>query len=345
MNDSAGHFGTQALMGLPFEFLNAKLRGRRRHVYEGSRLRRLADCASLEELTGWLYPRQAPLSRLSLERRLRQDCASELTAFTLYLSADVARFYGALVRRFQVDNILVLLRLFAGGRQEPSPEQYIPELPPSLAVRSGELLASANLAEFLGKLPEDLSRAALRTLPLYEAAGTTAFTEMAVERAYWDGVNRGLRLLPGAHRSACAQPIEHERNIARLLTVLRAARHYEMRWEDLAPLLPAGDSSGDGGAGVGVSEEVLRAIHGNPSPDNVAAKVRGLARLGVPESLVELEERLWNQVFRLANRLYYTMPDGPAVLVGYYYVRRNELKNLTALVEAVHYGRRFQAPE
>ena len=30
--------------------------------------------------------------------------------------------------------------------------------------------------------------------------------------------------------------------------------------------------------------------------------------------------------------------DGPGVVVAYFYVRLNELRNLTSLVEAIHYG-------
>jgi len=329
----------RALMDVPFEFLNAKLRGRRRRVHEGERLRELASCRSVEELASRLYPREGISTRLGLERLLRQDCATELTCWTYYLSADAARFYTALVRRFQIENIQVLLRLFAGGDKAASPEQYLPELPEELTVPAGELLASGDLEEFVGKLPRDLADAAAGTLELWRDTGTTAFMEMALDRAYWDGVIGACSVPPSWGFGACSAPVLCELNGARLLAVLRAGRGYDIGWEQVAALVPAGGTARAEYAPFYVADGVLRELHADPSAGNVAAKVPGISQAKDAESLVALEDLLWQSAFRLANRLYYGVPEGPAVLVGYFYVRRNELKNLTALVESLHYGR------
>ena len=328
-------------MDVPFEFLNAKLRGRRRRVYEGDQLRELARCASTEELAGRLYPRAVIADRLGLERRLRQDCVTELVRWTRYLSGDTARFYVALVRRFQIENIQVLLRLFAGGAEEPLPQQYLPELPEEMRVPSGELLASSELEEFVSRLPADLARAASPTLGLWRETGTTAFTEMALERAYWEGVIGACSALLPYDFSACLDPILCELNGARLIAVLRAARNYDIGWERLEPLLPMCEKGRTDRAPFHVGNNTLRELHADPSARNVTSKVRGISRAEDAENLVGLDEMLWERAFRLANRLYYGVTEGPAVLVGYFYVCRNELKNLTALIESIHYGKPF----
>ena len=323
-------------MDVPLEFLNAKLKGRRTRVYEGDRLRELAQCTSLTELCGRLYPREPAMERLALERRLRRDCVSELASFTRYLDPSLGVFYLALLRRFQVENIVVLLRLFAGGGERPSPEQYLTELPPAFAVSAGNLMASQNVAEFLQKLPTDLAGAGSEVLYLDELRRTTAFVEMAFWRAYWDGVVRAADVLGAEEQTACAGPVVCEIASARMLAVLRAARSYKLGWEELEPLLPRWSAPGMA-SGVRVSEAGLGQLFSDPSPARVAKTVRGVSPQEA-ESLVDLEAALWRKTWRGANRLFYSEMDGPGVVVAYFYVRLNELRNLTSLVEAIHYG-------
>ena len=338
MRTYPANVGAPARMDAPFEFVNAKLRGRRRRVYEGGRLEDLARHGTVEDLARRLYPREIIAGRLGLERRLRQDCANELAGVVRYLAGGIQRFYVTLIRRFQVENITVLLRLFAGDREEPSPEQYLVDLPEWMSVAGGELLASADPEEFIARLPADMSAAAAAAHGAHGVAETTAFIEMALERQYWQGVVESLRELPAACRGECAVPILSELGAARLLAVLRAARHTDIAWEDLLRLIPAWKGNGEDGPHGGLSDSALQELHRDPSAENVAAKVPGLTAEQA-ENLADLEHLLWGRTFRLANRLYYRTLSGPAVVVGYYYVRRNELKALTALVESVHYGR------
>ena len=90
-----------------------------------------------------------------------------------------------------------------------------------------------------------------------------------------------------------------------------------------------------------LGDRILRELHGDPSADAVAARVAGVRREHA-ESLADLEGRLWADAFRTANRLYYAVMSGRVILVSYFYVRRNELRNLTGVVESVHYGRPFR---
>jgi len=264
----------------------------------------------------------------------------ELTSFLHYLSGAPARFYVALVRRFQVDNVLVLLRLFAGGAQEPSPERYVLELAPEMAVPAGELLSSSDPEEFVAKLPADLAGDAAGTVELYREHGTSAFTEMAIERAYWMRLLEALSSLGHTDRQACAGPLLWELGAARLLAVLRAARSYDAPWEQLRPLLPPWPAGMDPLPCVVLPDSTLQALYDAPTAEAVAARVP-IVQPALAESLTDLEEHLWTQTFRQANRLHYGVLEGAAILVSYFYVRRNELRNLTRLAECVYYGTEF----
>ncbi len=329
---------------LPLEFLNAKLRGRRRTVFEGDRLRELERSSDVEELARRIFPRETIAGRLGLERRLRQRCISELTFFLGYAPAQVGRFYAALVRRYQIESILVLLRLFYGGREEPEPEQYVPDLPASLSVPAGELLSSSDLKEFFGRLPGDLSDAAARTLELCQGTRATGLAEMALERVYWKGVTEACAALPPTWRGECSPPVLWELDTARLLGVLRAGRSYDIEWEQLQSLLPRRGSLREARGGLALSDALLKQLHSDPSAERIVAAVPPLRGVEAGEDLVELEDLLWRRLFRLAERLFYGVLEGPAILVSYYYLRRNELRVLTALAERLHWGRREKAP-
>lgn len=327
-----------AQMSVPMSFINAKLRGRRRRVYEGDRLSHLQQHRSVHRVWVELYPREGGTGRVALERRLRENCVAELASFTHLLPPGVADFYNALLLRFRIDNILVLMRLFAGGREAVQPEEFVPELPEKLRVPSGELLGSPNLEAFVAALPPDLAREAAPTISLYEEHRTIAFTEMALERAWWLGICEQLENQPRKHRHHCAAPLLSELASARVLAALRAGRNYDIEWEDLEPQLPPVGPGPQEGPDAPLSDQRLRDLFEDPSPANVAATVPR-ADKEVAESLIDLEERMWETTYRIANRIYYGVMEGPSIVVSYFYVRRNELKNLIKTVESIHYGR------
>jgi vacuolar-type H+-ATPase subunit C/Vma6 len=326
-----------AQMSVPLSFIHAKLRGRRRRVYEKERLEELEQKRRVRELWEEFFPRQRASGRVALERRLREKCARELCSFDHLLPADVADFYRALLRRFQVDNILVLLRLFAGGREEAEPSSYMPELPDQLALSSGEFLGSSDLEEFIERIPPQLAGEVAPTVELYEEYGTTAFTEMALERAWWLEVLEKLQKLPRRHRYKSAAPLLSELGSDRLLAVLRAGRNYEIDWEDIQPMLPPGAPDWEKEPQVRLSDQALEELFEDASPERIAARLH--VERSVAGSLIDLEEQMWERTFRLANRIYYSVMEGPSIVVCYFYIRRNELKNLVKTVESVHYSR------
>jgi len=320
------------------EFVNAKLRGRRHRLYEGDRLRVLSQCASVEDLAGRLYPRQTVAGRLGLERLLRERCISELTFVLGYLSGALEQVVSAMLRRFQVDAIVALLRLFAGSEQEADPDRYVAGLPPRFAVPATDLFGSGGVEEFVEKLPVYSAEAAT-SIDLYRQTGSTAFTEMALQRAYWTDLAGACSRLAARWRLTCLGPVLCEIDSARLLAVLRAARNYRLGWGQIEPFLPQRGPLEDAAGGFSISNAALRELHKDPSESRLASAVPALRQTGVAQDVVAIEEILWKRTMSEAERLFYSTMEGPAVTVGYYYLRRNELKELTGLAEAIHYGR------
>mgnify|MGYP006279778069 CR=1 FL=1 len=329
----------RAQMSVPLSFINAKLRGRRRRIYEGDRLESLKGCRNVKELWQQLYPRRRGTGRVALERLLRQDAIAELCSFTHLLPEDTETLYRTILRRFQVDNILVLLRLFAGSNQDIESTQYVPELPEDLAVPSGELLSCSNLEQFIDLLPPDLGDEARRSLELDKSQETTAFTEMAIERAWWLKVCAALEALSRRDRSNCGAPLLSELSSSRLMAVLRAGRAYDLGWEEVKPYLPPVGPERAEGIGEPLSDGAMEELFEDPTAENITRRVPWVDEK-TAGSLVQMERQLWDRTFRLANRVYYGVMEGPSIVVCYFYVKRNELENLIETVEDIHYSSR-----
>ncbi len=318
----------QGLSEVPFEFLNAKLRGRRSLLYEGDRLRDLARLPSVEDLAWRLFPREDIPDHYALERSMLAACVRELASWLAYLHGPYRALCRRLLDRYAVENLKVLLRLFTRDGKDGDAAGYLIELPRELSLPAQRLLDSPDVGEFLGRIPLPTVRAsAERALPLYEETGRRAFLEMAFDRGYWLGVQEGLEALSVVDRAGCSAPISGELDAMRLLATLRAARVYGLPWERFGGLLP--------GRRSGMRTGMLREIHENPEPGFVVDRVPRLKKLGVTAEMVEdigeLEDVLWHEVVRLANRQYYGLGGGPAVLVSYFYLKRDELRRLLAL--------------
>ena len=332
----------QTFRGIPSEFLAAKLRGRRTTLYEGARLRELARAESVEELAWRLFPREDIRDRAALERRLLNACVADLSSFLPYVDGAYYNLFLRLLDRYVVENLKVLLRLWSGGERPEEPSPYLIELPASLSLPVEELLRAAGPEEFVGRLPRPfLCEAAAEAMPLYVQTGRRAYLEMALDRGYWLGVWDALSRLPAEDAQGCQAAIRCEFDAMQLLATMRAAGAYGLDWGGWKPFLVRGPGR--------ITTETLRRVHAAPEVESVLDEVRWLrqvvGRVGAPEERLDrggLEEALWRESVRLANRQYYGSFSGPVVLVCYYYLKRSEMRRLFSLTQMLRYG---TAPE
>ncbi|MFW5923938.1 MAG: V0D/AC39 family V-type ATPase subunit [Planctomycetota bacterium] len=321
---------------VPLDHLQAKVRGKRGRLYEGDRLARLREKRSVNELWRELYPRENATGRLALERLLRRDCAHDLSSLLYLLPDSIHPLYAALVRRFQLDTILVLLRMLAGPEHSVRREEFIPELPPPLKLDPASLLDSSGPEDFQKKLPP-FYRLDNGYVPGFSGLGGTGAVEMALERAWWLQVLEQLGRLPGRDREDCARPVISELASARLLAVLRAGRFYELDWQKLLPVLPPTVPENLADEPLAADPDVLHDLFENPD----GAEIAGLIPDIDPDDagdLSDLENILWTRTCDLADEIYYASQTGPSVIICYFYIKRNEMHNLIDVIEDLHYG-------
>jgi vacuolar-type H+-ATPase subunit C/Vma6 len=324
---------------VPFEFLAAKLRGRRSKLFEGDRLRELVRLRSVEDLIFRLYPREDIRDAADLERTILRECVAELAGFARYVGGAYGRLYRALIDFYPVENLKVLWRLFGPDDPTAAPDGprrqgELVELPDAFEAQLRQVPTFGRPREFAAAIPMPAVRAAaLEALSVYEETRRKGYLEMAFDRGYWTEVVAALAVLRHADREDCAAPVLAELDSMRLLGTVRAAETYGMSWDEWSRFLPP-----DAGS---IGRPALQAMHGAPEPAEAAA---ALPWVDADAYDIEkwdvgtLEEELWHRTVRMANRQYYKTTSGPAVLVSYFYLKREETRHLLALVQFLRYG-------
>ncbi|MFW6189322.1 MAG: V0D/AC39 family V-type ATPase subunit [Planctomycetota bacterium] len=324
---------------VPPGFLFAKLRGRRARLYEGDRLRALAESNGVGGLARRLFPGESVRDHFELELRLQARCVQELAFLARYVTGRQRRFYIALLDRFRLENLKTLLRLYLRAGEARPEEADLVELPEPFDLPRGRLMDSSTPREFIERIPiGPARRCALEALPLYEETGRKAWLEMALDRGYWRQVGRTLGDLSGRDRRECSRPVVCEFDGTRLVALLRAAKVYELPWDRFGAVLPTGWGR--------LSVERMRELYENPEPE---AGLRAAGRLlqGPPpaldpedvERVAPLEEALWHETIDRAEKTFRGTMNGFAVLTAYFYLTHEELRHLLSLTQMLRRGR------
>jgi len=311
------------------DYLAANVHARRSRMAEGDRLRGLLRQRTLPDLSRALYPSEEPAGTAAdLQRRLIRDQAAELA----HLGGAVGGAGGPLLdwlrTRFQVENLKVLARGFAGGL---GPEAVRPHLvavggpPPEAAP----FVTAGDVEAFVALLPEGpLRQGAARGAALYRESPRSFALEAGLDAGY-------LRELLG--RAAAAPDREHvrrpvEQEVRTFQTMLaargrfvfgldaEALEPFAVRTGALAPLLAAGDLEALARAAVG------RAIDRMPS-----GEAGGL-------DPADLETLAWDRYARVANWTFRRSHMGLGAVVAYAALRRVELANLIRISEGIRLG-------
>ena len=95
-----------------FDFINAKVRGKRSKLFESHRLRSLAECRTLPDLFRRVYPSRGFTNHLDFERLLLSDHIRHLDKVSRYLSGRVSDLFQWLMVRYQLENLKVVVRVF-----------------------------------------------------------------------------------------------------------------------------------------------------------------------------------------------------------------------------------------
>jgi len=316
-----------------FDFLQAKIHGLRSRVYESARLDDLCGLRTIAQLWHRLYPESEAADHHALQRRLLADHVDTLQTICLHLPERLAPLLAWMTRRYQVENLKVLLRAWKSHTPYARVEPFLAPLRAEFDLPARALLKATSLADFLLLIPlEEFRAAAQRHAAEQIENDDTFFLETAFDAAYYQRLLDEQRRLPGEHRRSTERLIDFEVVTYNLLCLFRLKLNYGLPFDQVRPFLVSQ-----------VPHPVrLERIYDFPHFADMAARIPSRflpAELaGKVSNVADLERALWAQGLRLANRQFYRATGLLAGVVGFFIIKRVELANLIRVVEGVRYG-------
>ena len=316
-----------------FDFIHAKTHGLRSRVYELDRLDDLCDLRTVPQLWHRLYPDAEPAGHHGLQRRLLADHINVLTTVRQHLPEHLATFFTALIRRFQVENLKVLLRAWKAGEPFERVAPFLAPLPADLVLPGRASLKATSLADFLLLVPEPRFRAAgERAAAHFIESQETFFVEAAFDAAYYTALLDEQQQLRGDDARAADRLVRSEVAVHNILCLFRLKLNYALDYAAacrfFVPLAPHPfrlerlyDFPHFGDMMKLVPREFL--------PRDLGGELRTIA---------DLERALWERLLHVANRQFYRSVGDFGVVVAFCTIKRVELANLIRVIEGVRYG-------
>ena len=316
-----------------FDFIHAKVHGLRSRVYERDRLDGLCDLTRIAQLWHRLYPQANAADHLSLQRRLLADHIETLRGVRNHLPAALEPFFSWMLRRYQVENLKVLVRAWKARATLDEVAAFLAPLPRDLELPAAALLKTRSLADFLLLIPEPAFRkAGEASARHYIEREETFFIETPLEAAYYRGLLAAQETLRGLHRQHTTALVRLEVAIYNILALFRLKLSYAMSYADASrffvPLAPHAFR--------------LERLYDYPDFSDMAKLI---PREFLPKQLgfelktiADLERAFWQRLLQVANRQFYRSTSDFGAVVSFVTIKRVELANVIRVIEGVRYG-------
>ena len=316
-----------------FDFIHAKVHGLRSRVYELDRLDALCHLRTVEQLWHRLYPDREAGTHRELQRRLLADHIETLRGVREHLPAQFEPLFSWLMRRFQVENIKVLLRAWKAGAALDEVAPFLAPLPDDLALSVKAMLKARHVADLLLAVPERrLRQAAEDAVRHFLETEQTFFLEAALDRAYYLGLLEEQAGLRGVHASHTEPLVHLEVAVYNVLTLFRLKLSYGLPFEEARGFFVPGAPPAFR----------LERLYDYPEFDDMVRLVprEMLPREPAPalDTVADLERALWQRLLQVANRQFYRSTGDVGAVVAFATIKRVELANVIRVVEGVRYG-------
>jgi len=317
-----------------FDFICAKVRGMRSKLYESSRLLQLSDKKNLQELFSEVAPGKTFKNHLQFEKELVAEHVRTLDGIRKFLKGANYDFFSWLLRRYQVENIKVILRGWIAREKSSSVSELIVRMPPPYELPFEEMTASEDIDTFLDLIPEKtLAEGAKKGTFYYRRKEKGFYIEAGLDYAYFTALAEKISVFRKMQRQNIEKLVATEITIYNLVFVLRARINYALGWNNVKEFIVTqksllGEAALQSMYEAGGLEEMLRRI-----PKRMTGEEAHYFR-----DISEVEGALWRTMYRIANRRFYLSVLDMGAIAGFYYIKRIELLNLIKITEAVRYG-------
>ena len=218
-----------------FDYLAARVHGRRSRLAEGSTLDRLSQVRAVPELCRALaLPPE--ISALDLQRTLAREAFEEVSELAACLSGAAGRLLEWLRVRYQVENLKVLVRGALAGRSAASLEPYLLPVPEDLRLPGLPRETAEQPGALASILPAGPIRDSLAALVAPKGVVLRPFDlEAAIDRGYLGELLRRARCIGGDEGTYLLPMAYQDADLFHLALAVRGIWIHRLEPERLAP--------------------------------------------------------------------------------------------------------------
>lgn len=311
----------------------AKIHARRASMYEKERLVELTGLRGFPNLVAKVFPEQGLESHRQFERRLVEDHIAQLSWILAYFGGHPFDLFKWLLRRYQLENLKVLLRGFLAGRGPRDVSRHLVAVGEFPEFPAEQMLTAASAEAFAEAIPDETVKSIVQKA--FETSGRQAepfYIEAALDTAYY------RKLLHAADEAsledlAGSRPLlVRDANMHLVSVALRARFNYDAAFDAISRFLSIPHAL--------AIEDLQRAFDAADVPAAVRALPGAFALPADAESVQDIERAFLASIYEVANNVFYAAGVSFAVPVAFFYLKRIELRNLIHLTEAYRYEMR-----
>jgi len=315
-------------------FLGTKVRALRSKILAGPELAKLASLPSPLALYQKILGTDKEMTPSEAQRAVIVRHVNHLIRLLNLTGGAQHALFEWLVRRYQAENLKVILRAWLRKLPFAEIEKDLLPLPKQFALPFEQMLAAPDAATLISLVRvKELTGYARRVTPRFSQDPRAFYLEAAIDKAYYKRAIELAEALGRDDKEPCLHILKTEIMCYNLLFVLRCMQIYELSKESFADLVVEhshfSSKSYIDSVGAAPIERLLESV---PSLKPVNPSGRPVT------TLADLEEILARHLHRVVIWQYVVSGLDFGVVVAYYYMKYYELHDIPRLGEAIRLG-------
>lgn len=313
-------------------FLAAKIRALKAKILAGPELAKLAFLESPAALYRQVLGTAEEMPPSKAQRAVIARHARHLTRILNFTRGRERALLEWLLRRYQADNIRVVIRARARGMRLAEIEKDLIPMEGEYSLPLEQMMAAQDIRTLIDLIPEKRFADGLApVLQRYLKYQQAFFLAAGLEKTYYTEALRRAERLKSANRQACLPMIQRETLCYNILFVLRCLQTYRLPMSEFSDLVvpygPFGRAGYLESFGKSPIESLAVPHFEQINPEGHAVK-----------SVRDVEEICARYLHRAAKTQFAVSIFDFGAIVAYYYLKRFELQDILRLGEAIRLG-------
>jgi vacuolar-type H+-ATPase subunit C/Vma6 len=268
------------------------------------------------------------------QRALIDRLVAHLIHMLRYTGGAPYTLFEWLVRRYQMENLKVVMRAWSRGLSLNKIEGNLTSMPQNYALPVEKMLAAPDISALVALVPaREYAGALAPGIPRYTQDSKLFYLESALEQGYYSKAMKLAEALEGDDREPCMRIIKNEILCYNVIFVLRCVRTYELGRDAVADLVvQRGVFSDKPYVDAVASSGVERLFEAVPHLRSFNPSGRPVA------TIMDLEDMFARYLYRLVVSQFAASILDFGAVAAYYYLKQFELRDILRVGEGIRLG-------